>query len=127
MTSDVTRDRFTRRAMLRGLGVSMALPWMESLNVWADEPLPSRAGSDAPVRFACLFSGNGFHKTEWTAQGTGSQMKLGKVLESLAPWRKFERRQIRSEVLISGVGRSSPDRVARAIEASPRRVSRLRR
>ena len=84
MITDVTRDRFTRRAMLRGLGVSMALPWMESMNVWADQPAARRAGADAPVRFACLFSGNGFHKTEWSAQGVGSQMKLGKVLDRQA-------------------------------------------
>ncbi|HAA50026.1 MAG TPA: hypothetical protein DCE43_09915, partial [Planctomycetaceae bacterium] len=66
----------------------MALPWMESMNVWADQPAARRAGADAPVRFACLFSGNGFHKTEWSAQGVGSQMKLGKVLESLRPHRE---------------------------------------
>ena len=80
MTDAVTRHRFTRRAMLRGLGVSVALPWMESMNVWGDEASPKRAGSEAPVRFACLFSGNGFHKSEWGAEGAGSQMKLGKVL-----------------------------------------------
>ena len=27
----------SRRTMLRGLGVSMALPWMESLSVWGNE------------------------------------------------------------------------------------------
>ena len=88
MTDAVTRHRFTRRAMLRGLGVSMALPWMESMNVWGDEATPKRPGSEAPVRFACLFSGNGFHKAEWSAQGAGSQMKLGKVLQSLEPHRE---------------------------------------
>ena len=88
MIDEVSRHRFTRRAMLRGLGVSMALPWMESMNVWGDEPRSRAAGSQAPVRFACLFSGNGFHKSEWTAEGAGSQMKLGQVLESLAPHRE---------------------------------------
>jgi hypothetical protein len=37
------------------------------------------------VRFACLFSGNGFHSKEWWAKGEGAQMQLGKVLEPLAP------------------------------------------
>ena len=27
---------FSRRAFLRGIGVTMALPWMESFNVWGD-------------------------------------------------------------------------------------------
>jgi hypothetical protein len=88
MTEAVTRHRLTRRAMLRGLGVSMSLPWMESMNVWGDESSPKRSGSEAPVRFACLFSGNGFHKSEWWAKGSGSQMQLGKVLESLLPFRE---------------------------------------
>ena len=33
----MTTYQFSRRTMLRGLGVSMALPWMESLRVWGDE------------------------------------------------------------------------------------------
>ena len=28
----------SRRTFLRGAGVTMALPWLESLAVWADEP-----------------------------------------------------------------------------------------
>ena len=55
--------QFSRRTMLRGLGVTMALPWMESLRVWGDEAPAGRAtgdkGSEAPVRLAVLFAGNG--------------------------------------------------------------------
>ena len=28
----------SRRTFLRGVGVTMALPWLESLPVWGDEP-----------------------------------------------------------------------------------------
>ena len=69
--------------MLRGLGVTMALPWMESLRVWGDEPKSSKASSEAPVRLAVLFSGNGFHSTEWWANGEGKNMELGKVIAPL--------------------------------------------
>jgi len=55
--------------MLRGLGVSMALPWMESLPVWGDAPRGNEASSEAPVRLAVLFAGNGFHSKEWWAKG----------------------------------------------------------
>jgi hypothetical protein len=61
----------------------MALPWMESLPVWGDTSPASRPGSDAPVRMAVLFSGNGFHSQEWWAKGDGRQMELGKVLAPL--------------------------------------------
>ncbi len=74
---------FSRRTMLRGLGVTMALPWMESLRVWGDEPKGPQASSEAPVRLAVLFSGNGFHSREWWAKGEGKNMELGKVLEPL--------------------------------------------
>lgn len=79
---------FSRRTMLRGLGVTMALPWMESLRVWGDEPKGSQASSEAPVRMAVLFSGNGFHSTEWWAKGEGKDMQLGKVLAPLNDFRQ---------------------------------------
>ncbi len=78
----------TRRTMLRGLGVSMALPWMESLRVWGQEAGTTAVTGDAPTRFAVLFSGNGFHKDHWWARGTGKDMELGRVLEPLAPYRE---------------------------------------
>ncbi|HEV3256868.1 MAG TPA: DUF1552 domain-containing protein [Gemmataceae bacterium] len=77
-----TTHQLTRRALLRGLGVTMALPWLESLPVWGDEPVKGRA-SEAPVRLAVVFAGNGFHGTEWWAKGNGRRMELGKVLRPL--------------------------------------------
>jgi hypothetical protein len=103
------RDRphfypLSRRAFLHGLGVTMALPWLESVRVWGDEPRgPS---SEAPVRFACLFSGNGFHSKEWWAKGQGKQMELGKVLEPLSPFREkmnFLRGLYNEEALVGGI------------------------
>ncbi|MEZ6126395.1 MAG: DUF1552 domain-containing protein [Planctomycetaceae bacterium] len=40
----------SRRTMLRGLGVGMALPWMESTRVWGDEDGSSVKSSSAPTR-----------------------------------------------------------------------------
>jgi hypothetical protein len=72
--------------MLRGLGVSMALPWMESLSVWGNDA--KAVAGEAPVRLAVLFAGNGFHSKEWWAEGAGADMKLGKVLEPIASFRE---------------------------------------
>jgi hypothetical protein len=85
----MTAHQFSRRAFLRGVGVTMALPWMESLTVWGDSP-PSgvQPASEAPVRLAVLFAGNGFHSKEWWARGEGKEMELGKVLEPLADFRE---------------------------------------
>src|SRR5438128_7393973 len=85
MSNAANQHRFARRTFLRGIGVTMALPWLESVPVWGDEPKGARASSEAPVRLAVLFSGNGFHSKEWWAKGEGKQMELGKVLAPLEP------------------------------------------
>jgi hypothetical protein len=84
------RERLSRRTMLQGIGVSMALPWMESLPVWGDEAPQKKSdpASQAPVRVAVLFSGNGYHAGQWWAKGEGKQMELGPVLESLGDFRE---------------------------------------
>ena len=82
------RYQLSRRAMLRGLGVSMALPWMESLRVWGDEISTRNKASQAPTRMAILFAGCGFHKHEWWAKGEGKAMELGKVLAPLNDFRE---------------------------------------
>src|SRR3989449_3435732 len=80
--------KFTRRTFLRGVGVTMALPWMESLTVWGDTPTLAPPASEAPVRLAVLFAGNGFHSKEWWAKGEGKQMELGKVLAPVTDFRE---------------------------------------
>lgn len=78
---------FSRRTMLRGLGVSMALPWMESVRVWGDDGPSREPSSTPPVRMAILFAGCGFHSREWWAKGQGASMELGKVLTPLREFR----------------------------------------
>ena len=74
----------TRRTFLKGAGVSVALPWMESVRAWGQDA----AKHEAPVRLAVLFAGNGFHRTEWYARGEGKAMQLGKVLEPLDKYKE---------------------------------------
>jgi hypothetical protein len=95
----------SRRSFLRGVGVTMALPWLESVPVWGDDK-PKHSSSDAPVRFAVLFSGNGYHSKEWWAKGEGKSMQLGKVLDPLTPYREkmlFLRGLYNEEALIGGI------------------------
>jgi hypothetical protein len=77
-----TRTIPTRRLLLRGLGVSMALPWMESHPLRSAEPA-GRVADGPPMRLAVLFSGNGFHAKEWWAKGEGAGLELGRVLQPL--------------------------------------------
>ena len=85
----MSTHHFNRRAFLRGVGVSMALPWLESRTVWGDTPPTGvKPSSEAPVRLGVLFAGNGFHSKEWWAKGEGKNMELGKVLAPLTDFRE---------------------------------------
>src|SRR6266404_4146121 len=72
----------SRRTLLKGLGVTIALPWLESLPVWGAEP-----ASPPPKRFAALFMGNGISPKNWWAKGSGADMELSKSLEPLSSLR----------------------------------------
>src|SRR5688572_5100973 len=79
------RAALSRRTFLRGAGVAMALPWLESTAVWGD--VPAAAASLPPKRFAAVFMGCGINADHWWAKGSGAQMELGK---SLAPMEKLK-------------------------------------
>jgi hypothetical protein len=72
--------------MLKGTGVAMALPWLESIPAWGSET-PS-ATRTPPKRCAALFMGNGVNPNHWSAKGTGALMALSKSLEPLNPFRE---------------------------------------
>ncbi|MGA2562149.1 MAG: DUF1552 domain-containing protein, partial [Steroidobacteraceae bacterium] len=72
---------FSRRVVLKGAGCSMALPWLVSLNAFADTP----AAADFPKRFGVMFLGCGINENYWSAEGSGADMKLSKTLSPLEP------------------------------------------
>jgi hypothetical protein len=76
-----------RRTLLRGTGVAMALPWLESLPVWGMEAAPGAAPQAFPKRFAALFMGNGINPNHWWAKGAGKDMELSKTLQPVASLR----------------------------------------
>jgi hypothetical protein len=85
MTSQSTR--ISRRTFLTGVGVTMGLPWLESIPLQGASPPAGRSGSAPPKRFAALFMGNGINPKHWWAKGSGADMQLSKSLEPLASLR----------------------------------------
>ncbi|MBI2477400.1 MAG: DUF1552 domain-containing protein, partial [Planctomycetia bacterium] len=72
----------SRRDALRGLGVAMTLPWLESL-----VPTVARASSaiaTPPRRMAFIFVPNGVHLPNWTPPSEGFGFQLPYILEPLA-------------------------------------------
>lgn len=84
---NASRLRVSRRTFLRGAGVVMALPWMESIPAWGDAPARNGMLGPFPTRFAALFMGNGINSKHWWAKGSGAEMELGKSLEPLASFK----------------------------------------
>ena len=72
--------KIARRAILRGAGVTMALPWLESFAAKA-----ATSGAAFPKRFGVVFLGCGVNEDHWSAQGSGADMKLSKSLMPLDP------------------------------------------
>jgi hypothetical protein len=77
----------SRRAVLKGLGVSLALPWLESLRSSALFAAPAASSVTAgtpPVRMAFLFVPNGIHMQDFTPKSEGLGFQLPYILEPLA-------------------------------------------
>lgn len=77
-------NKSSRRNFLRGAGVSLTLPWMESLAAQT----PVKTAQKPPVRFACLYFSNGVEPAHWWAKGSGASMEIGPGLEPMRALRE---------------------------------------
>ena len=81
----------SRRRFLRGAGVALALPWMESLPLLGAATSKGSVRADAnkpPVRFATIYFSNGVEPVHWWAKGSGASMEIGPGLEPMRPLRE---------------------------------------
>ena len=71
----------TRRRFLRGSGVLVALPFLDSLPALAqaNPAAPTAPPRRYPQRFAAIFQGNGINANHWWAKGTGTGMEIGRA------------------------------------------------
>ena len=70
----------SRRVVLKALGATVALPWLESIRAVAGDRPTSNA---RPKRFAFMFFGDGIHPPEWWSRGNGPTLELGPAFASL--------------------------------------------
>lgn len=74
----------SRRTLLRGLGVSLALPWLEAMGPvvsWADDK--TGAAKKNPVRMAFIYVPNGKNMADWTPTSEGTSYDLPHILKPL--------------------------------------------
>ncbi|HMP79209.1 MAG TPA: DUF1552 domain-containing protein [Pirellulaceae bacterium] len=76
----------TRRTMLRGMGVAMALPMLEAMSV-GKAAWGAAGPMTVPKRLAFFFVPNGMHMPDWTPRQTGTEFELPPILNELADFR----------------------------------------
>jgi len=70
-----------RRTMLKGVGVAMALPFLDAM-------LPTlRAATKPSNRFLAFYVPNGMAMEYWTPKGEGTNFELSPILTPLAPFK----------------------------------------
>ena len=72
--------RLSRRTLLRGAGVALALPALEAMH-----PRRARAAAAAPKRFVSMFTANGTLYPNWVPKGTETAFTLSPILAPLEP------------------------------------------
>jgi hypothetical protein len=91
----IAKKHLSRRAVLRGVGVSLALPFLDSM-VPAQTRL-SKTAAAPPSRLACIemvhgaagSTESGYSQHLWSPEQDGSDFEFTYSLESLAPFREY--------------------------------------
>ncbi|MFT5031660.1 MAG: hypothetical protein ACI9VS_004130, partial [Candidatus Binatia bacterium] len=78
----------SRRTFLRGAGVAMALPWLESAPVWGAPTVEGDNPAPYPKRMAALFMANGVNANHFWAKAGEAGMELGKSLQPMEPLKR---------------------------------------
>ena len=86
----------SRRTILKGIGVSMCLPWLDVMArpSWAEgkSDAAPNSGDGPPVRLAALYMPNGVNPKAWMPEGRDADWKLSPILEPLA--------NVKSDILV---------------------------
>ena len=83
----ITKKALPRRTFLRGMGVAVALPWMEAMLPAMPARQTSRAAEKAPVRLMFLYVPNGIDMENWNPAYSGPLGELPRILKPLEPYR----------------------------------------
>ena len=113
----VTKKHLSRRTLLKGVGVSLALPLLDAM-IPAATPL---AQTDAARKLRAGFfyiphgaiMGNTSHGAKmdnWTPSGSGADFKLSPIMKSLEPYKKYviSFGNLKNEAMVGGVHSRAP-------------------
>lgn len=83
----ITRKHLSRRTFLRGAGVTIALPFLESMAP-AQTPL-SKTAASPKSRLACIYIPHGATMDKWTPAAEGTGFEFTEILKPLEPYRDY--------------------------------------
>lgn len=78
----VTRKALSRRALLRGVGVSVALPFLDAMV----PAFAARRASKSPMRLGFVYVPNGVIMERWTPGAASAGFEFTPILEPLSPF-----------------------------------------
>ena len=79
----ITRKAIGRRTMLRGMGASLALPFLDSMV----PAMATAAQQKAPVRMGWVYVPNGMDVRNWNLDYEGKLGKMSRIMEPLTPYK----------------------------------------
>src|SRR6476646_5534665 len=92
----ITKKHISRRAVLKGAGVSLALPFLEAMVPAATALAQTAAAPKLRTAFFYIPHGAIMHNTshgpamdKWTPSGAGAEFKLSPILSPLEPYQKY--------------------------------------
>ena len=96
----ITKKHLSRRTVLRGLGVTMALPLLDSM-IPAQTPLVKTAGKGS-LHMGFIYFPHGAIMDHWTPAAEGADFQITPILKPLEPFKK-------QLTVISGMGNRAAD------------------
>jgi hypothetical protein len=82
----ITKMKLSRRTVLRGLGVSIALPFLDSMVPALTAT--AQTSANAPRRFGAVFVPHGERPGYWTPPTVGTNFEMTPILKPLEPFRE---------------------------------------
>ena len=82
----ITKKHVSRRTILKGMGVTVALPFLDAMVPALS--IRARASARPAHRFQTFYVPNGMAMEYWLPKGEGADFELSPILEPLAPYRK---------------------------------------
>lgn len=96
MATFLTKKHLSRRTLLRGSGVALALPFLDAMvpagtALAQVEAMPKKRAGFFYLPHGTIMNNTPFGKEvdHWTSTGSGADFQLGKMLESMEPFKKY--------------------------------------